>query len=67
MPAGVHYKWFIHLLQEYDFLHVYLINLMDPYLTIYCNGIKRVAMRELFSHVAFQGIKKNVESLFQTD
>ena len=24
----------------------------------YCNGIKRVAMRELFSRVAFQSLKK---------
>ena len=33
----------------------------------YCNGIKRVAMRELFSRVAFQSLKKSVETLFQTD
>ena len=68
MPAGVHFKWFIHLLQEYDLLHLNLINLMEPYLTIYhCNGIKRVAMRESCSRVAIQSLKKSVETLFQTN
>ena len=68
MPAGVHYEWFIHLLREFDLLHVHLIDLMEPYLTIYQrNGIKRVAMRESCSRVAFQSLKKSVETLFQTD
>ena len=68
MPAGVHFKWFIHILEENDLLHLHLIDLMEPYLIIYqCNGIKRVAMRESCSRVAFQSLKKSVEILFQTD
>ena len=68
MPAGVHFKWFIHLFQEYDLLHLHWINLMEPYLTIYqCNGIKRVAMRESCSRVAIQSLKKSVDTLLQAD
>ena len=68
MPAGVHFKWFIHLLQEYDLLHLHLIDLMEPYLIIYqCNGIKRVAMRESYSRAPFQNVIKSVEALLQKD
>ena len=64
MPAGIHYDWFLHLLQEYDLIHTTFIQRMDPYLTLYKrNGIKRVAMKESCSYAPFQSLKKSVELL----